>query len=351
MLNRRFITCLIVVGIIVFLSVCYMGYRAYQKHVEFEEFMLTTAEFERSSDKDTSTSERTEEEISIQSESHTPNPQPVKVRFKTQPLLPRPPNSRITGIVRLTPENMVKRDIQTPDGEIHTIWVHQDAELREGMSLTQEFINSSKRPPMPERKQEITEMVVRKADIPEGEDVETYANKLHIASEYGVSIEEAERMLARGQIRIEVIERTPVEEFTFDEFFQETGLDTAPIPPRRGEVDTGRSSTHSETPPTTPEPNLVNKAHVHHGAEHLHETQNVESQAMQLREQLSPERFDKARQLIDQYGTEEGLRRLRESDPDAARQFERHRPISPRKQGENKEPAREVPDKVESATQ
>ena len=38
--------------------------------------------------------------------------------------------------------------------------------------------------------------------------------------------------------------------------------------------------------------------------------------------QLSPERFDKAQQLFDQYGTEEGLRRFRDTDPEAARQFD-----------------------------
>lgn len=43
----------------------------------------------------------------------------------------------------------------------------------------------------------------------------------------------------------------------------------------------------------------------------------------ELSEGASTDPFDKARQLIDQYGTEEGLRRLRETDPDAARQFER----------------------------
>ncbi len=43
----------------------------------------------------------------------------------------------------------------------------------------------------------------------------------------------------------------------------------------------------------------------------------------ELSEGLSPERRDKVQQLIDQYGTGEGLRRLRKSDPDAARQFER----------------------------
>ena len=62
----------------------------------------------------------------------------------------------------------------------------------------------------------------------------------------------------------------------------------------------------------------------------------------ELGEGLSPDRFDKVQQLIDQYGTEEGLSRLREMDPDAARQFERgHPPQSPREQGEG---TRTVPD-------
>lgn len=49
----------------------------------------------------------------------------------------------------------------------------------------------------------------------------------------------------------------------------------------------------------------------------------------QLREQLSPEQLGKAQQLIDEFGTEEGLRRLRESDPNAARRLERERRMPP----------------------
>ena len=55
------------------------------------------------------------------------------------------------------------------------------------------------------------------------------------------------------------------------------------------------------------------------------EMPTVESLETQLRERLSPDRFSKAQQLIDQHGTEEGLRRLWESDPEAAQQFERER--------------------------
>ena len=72
----------------------------------------------------------------------------------------------------------------------------------------------------------------------------------------------------------------------------------------------------------------------------------AESIKAQLREQLSPERFDKVQQLIDQYGTEEGLRRLRESDPDAAERFERERLRSERLQ--SSEPSRDAPDGEES---
>ena len=50
--------------------------------------------------------------------------------------------------------------------------------------------------------------------------------------------------------------------------------------------------------------------------------QRIESE---LTEGLSTDPANKAQQFIDQYGTEEGLRRLQESDPEAARQFERER--------------------------
>ena len=56
----------------------------------------------------------------------------------------------------------------------------------------------------------------------------------------------------------------------------------------------------------------------------------------ELSEELSPERFDKVQQLIDQYGSEEGLRRFREMDPEAARRFEREqrKPSVPSESGE-----------------
>lgn len=44
-----------------------------------------------------------------------------------------------------------------------------------------------------------------------------------------------------------------------------------------------------------------------------------------LREQFSSERFDRAMSTLERYGPEEGLRRLRENDPEIAKRIERHR--------------------------
>ena len=94
----------------------------------------------------------------------------------------------------------------------------------------------------------------------------------------------------------------------------------------------------SEGTPVVPEPKTsVTSDHVHHEDGHVHEpptlqppvptsAKGVEASGW---EGLSPEQRDQAKAFFDQYGTEEGLRRLREMDPEAARQFERERRGAP----------------------
>ena len=59
----------------------------------------------------------------------------------------------------------------------------------------------------------------------------------------------------------------------------------------------------------------------------------------ELSGELSTAPFDKAQRLIDEYGAEEGLRRLREMDPDAAERFERERRGAPSRSS----PSRDAP--------
>lgn len=51
----------------------------------------------------------------------------------------------------------------------------------------------------------------------------------------------------------------------------------------------------------------------------------VERLEISLKEQFSPERFERAMSTLERYGPEEGLRRLRENDPEVAKQVEQHR--------------------------
>ena len=90
----------------------------------------------------------------------------------------------------------------------------------------------------------------------------------------------------------------------------------------------------SEGTPIMPETKTpVPSEHVHHKDGHIHETPTIQPPAptdakgveASGSEGLSPEQRDQAKAFFDQYGTEEGLRRLREMDPDAADRFERGR--------------------------
>ena len=90
----------------------------------------------------------------------------------------------------------------------------------------------------------------------------------------------------------------------------------------------------SEGTPIMPEPKpSVMSDHVHHEAGHVHEPTTIQPPAptaakgVEARgwEGLSLKQREEAKQLFDQYGVEEGLRRFREVDPDAAAQFERER--------------------------
>lgn len=111
------------------------------------------------------------------------------------------------------------------------------------------------------------------------------------------------------------------------------------------------SPNRSEVFPVTSESDVLGTPeHVHYEDEHVHEpptlghgtdiqspvptaAKGVEAAGW---EGLSSEQRGQAKQLFDQYGTEEGLRRFRDTDPEAARQFERERrkPPVPSESGE-----------------
>ena len=83
-----------------------------------------------------------------------------------------------------------------------------------------------------------------------------------------------------------------------------------------------------------PEPKIsVTTEHVHQKDRHVHEPPTIQSPAPTAAKGVEANGWEglllgqreQAKAFFDEYGTEEELRRLRVSDPDAARQFEQER--------------------------
>ncbi len=121
----------------------------------------------------------------------------------------------------------------------------------------------------------------------------------------------------------------------------EEDADEEPSPPASDTVfsegigeDTDFPQRRSEVSPVMPEPETsVTPEHVHQKDRHVHEPPTIQPPVPMAAkgveadgwEGLSLKQREQAKQLFDQYGTEEGLRRFRDTDPEAARQFERER--------------------------
>ena len=114
---------------------------------------------------------------------------------------------------------------------------------------------------------------------------------------------------------------------------------TDSVPERESNEDTRGAPVHSDVPLSPLDPPYMVKPISPQSVADIEKQLTPEGIEAELSEGVSADHFSKAQQLIDQYGTEEGLRRLREMAPDAARQFEQERrPV----------PSRDAPDGEQS---
>lgn len=315
----------IAVGILVLSFVSFFGYRAYQGNIEFEDFMLVARAFQQSIDKDTLSSDYTE------GEHHAPDLQegdsiPMVKVMKHKDMEPGPNSSFFPADKDMEarrsffPAEMVKKRVQTPDGEIHTIWLPPGHKVKDGGEVSEAFFNL----PPPPNFEAVKGIRFRKSDIPEGESIESYGDKLFLSRLYGVSIEDVEKMIEGGMIQLPKVTARSVDEFMDHghNLQSSDGVEHLEKAPRRSDD----SQSQSSIPPS----------------DAVSDAQKMPASSTASHEELSRETFDKEQQLLDQYGMEEGLRRLREMDPEAAQRFEQER-RSP--------PTREVPSEAESSTQ
>ena len=369
MFNHRFVPYLIVVGIVVFLSVCYMGYREYQKHVEFETFMTKV---QATLDKDANPPEHTEAnpqgtDTNSSATIYPPHPidtiaPPVKVAVVSKAEF-RPiddseiPPETLAKMKKASAFPMKPQRIQTPDGNIHVIYL-PEGEYKDGdIAVSEELASSPAAYPSSWDFDKL--LSVQDSEIPEGETAESYLEKKRWSTVLGVSIEEVQKMMERGHIQRRNVSRSPVVEFPIEELIGDDhhhrssgSIDEAlpsgehqskvPVFDGRFSEDTQRVPVRSDVPVSPSDlPDIVKPISPPSAAdiEKQLTSQGIEAE---LSGELSTDPFDKAQRLIDQYGTEEGLRRLREMDPEVARRFEsdKSRPGRERRPV----PSRDVPD-------
>ena len=346
MYNRRF-TCCIIALVAIFVSA--VGYRIYTDQVEFKRNSVDAFVDQDSIDKDTSflagrgevtmpaestalgaTIGKTEKNgFTLQS--------PVKVRYAPVGGLPiKEEDIELVSVETFSVDELVPQFVETPDGKKHKVLrpPGEKYKIRPGT-----FMGPSE---LEYARVKVTIDGVT-YNVPEGESTDSYIDKIHLSSMYDVSIEEVERMIKKG-----LIPSSPIE--VGASLFGDEPLPIGapmPFPHRAGATVSESAAVDGLDDFDVPSDSVdkvppVDGTRIHPEGGHVHELPTAESQETQPGEGVSPERFNKAQQLIDQYGTEEGLRRFREMDPEAARQFEQERRPTP---------AREVPSEVESSTQ
>ena len=138
--------------------------------------------------------------------------------------------------------------------------------------------------------------------------------------EKGQPLPEAEQQKPRAALKLE----PPAPSTGEYDTFTESGAEEAPLPadfdaPFEDDFidQTEASKTVEFETSAFPESEAELEAHF---TPELPTEESIESA---FSERLSPERLENAQQVLNEYGTEEGLRRRRETDPEAAKQLER----------------------------
>ena len=367
MLTRRVTLYLIAGGILALLSVSFLGYRAYQNHVKFTEFMSETRTFQQSLDKDTRPKADATDWQTTQRRGNAASPisglatrltehsdahkadvskKPVKVRIMPPEAVAKYSDGDPNAAVRVeseprpsvpdrtwTGDELVSQWVELPDGEVVKILVIPGMEIWEEDRVSLQYIENLK-----DKRGNYIEMDGIRYDVSMEVDAEYAIKKMLWADTFDVSVAEIERMIANREL---IVKRnsapmTPEESEINANIvrLKRPDLYEAASPlnqshrfsdPESWEIEPGEADTWVNDPLFEP----IQKGTGDSQSTIPSEPPTVSNQETEAREGLSPERFDKARQLIDQYGSEEGLRRLREMDPEAARQFERERKTPP----------------------
>ncbi len=322
MLKRRFVPYIIGVCLVTFLFLSYIGYKAYQRHVEFERWISDAQSLNRAVNGQNALASKAHTHSNADdkhySHPHLNSPGTDKSsphsHFPTMdgneeyvyevngvPLYSDRPLSQEDLVIhewlktgKMSPpvqeafqkikssSEFVKQRVVTPDGKLHQVVVPRNQQYEEGDAILPGEINSlALSPSVPAKGPKIFSVTIDGVNYYPPEEYYSieapyeraeYEQKFEWSKANSISMADIEKKVAQGEL-----------DFSLSD--QEKRIVDQAEERDKGIVERIQTSAHLYGP------------------------------------QLS----DKAQQLIDRYGTEEGLRRLRESAPEAARRFEQER--------------------------
>ena len=245
----------------------------------------------------------------------------VKVRYANMHDTLTPDAYTTSEFVYISASQMATQYVETPDGKKHSVFrpAGKKYELKHGSFMSPSLLSTA-------RRKVIIDGVTYK--VPDGEDVDAYIDKIHLSSMYSVPLGSVESLIEEG-----VIPSSPIEA-QYDPLLAPSA-ESQPMDNSAAELggfeDTDTATVGSDVPVSPSDlPNVVKPTPSPPSVSDLEKQLTPQGIEAELRGELSTDPFDRTQQLIDQYGTEEGLRRLREMDPDAARRFERERRGAPK---------------------
>ena len=310
--------------IVTFFALAYVGIRAYQNHVEFKTFISEFEVFQGSLDKDPSHTLRGNEgDASANPENGVRDlldKQPVKVRYAAASEIGEP-SSEGYHVSHSEDQPLMPQWVETPDGTIRVVYTSPDRLIQEGdaipppgVSPVTQFWNDIERTGDGWLTIEAEEIPNH---IPESERLE-YAEKLVDAKERGISIEELERRLASGELKIESASLTPEDERMINAFLEARGeghlfdhrkqaaageekyqqqTRDATVPTSAGADSVEDIANRSDVPVSPSDlPNVVKPTPSPPSMADLERQLTPAGIEAELSEGLSPERFNKAQQ-------------------------------------------------------
>lgn len=346
MLKHRFLLCFVA---LVVLSVSYVAYRTYQKHVDFEEFLSKAKTFQFSLDKNTSPTIGSANRQTVQMASPGIDNSRNSTDISTVPIKVNLVDSK-NRVVKTewadipeesigttwTADQMIQQSIELPNSTVIEILSIPGTEIREGDAVSLEELGSRMR----------TQVTIMRDgipyEVPVDEPPEIAKRKSLWSRSLGVSIEDINRMIANRElvvppitqeeheINIKLLRKFGKRVTTESESFEDENWRDAESMPVSDATDSVSTRDNSFEDIDIPSARAkVSPAAGELKTPVLRQQGDGKLHAPHIEKNVEAAPREKVQQLIEQYGTAEGLRRFREMDPEAARRFEQERRGAP----------------------